>query len=82
MAAYISHSRITADTPKNNSRISYLLNNSVSKQVENLILNYFRQNPKGELVTVEVFKGIGSLNPLAKRFNRSVYSLKQDICRN
>ena len=79
MATFISHNRIPADTPQNMTRISYLLNSPVAAQVETMIKTYFLQHPAGVEVTLEVFKGIGSLKSLAKRLQRSEFSLKQDI---
>lgn len=79
MAAYISHVRISADTPKNTKRISYLLNDPISTKVEKIMSAYFQKNPTGEEVTLEVFKNIGSLKSLSKRHSKSMFSLKQDI---
>ncbi len=79
MATFISHNRISADSPKNAKRVSYLSNDSISKQIETIMSSYFQQHPEGEEVTLEVFKGIGSLQGLAQRFGKTVFSLKQDL---
>lgn len=77
----ISQQRYPSNTPRTSSRIEYIILNLKDK-LKSIIQLYFDQNPKGEDVTLEVFKQLGGLQgieALAQQFNKTPDVIKQDI---
>ncbi len=58
MNTFVNQQDYPSETPRTLSRIEYILLNLKDK-LTGIIQAYFEQNPKGEDVTLEVFKQLG-----------------------
>lgn len=81
MNTFVNQQDYPSETPRTLSRIEYILLNLKDK-LTGIIQAYFEQNPKGEDVTLEVFKQLGgqqAIKALAQQFDKTPREIKQDI---
>lgn len=80
MAIFISQREIPSETPRTRTRVQYI-RDDIGAKLKDLIRYYYKNNPEGETVTLEIFKALGQekIIDISGRYHKTVNEIKRDI---